>query len=47
VRDFEPEEGHTDMLGREDHLLTSYPIENLPEGVLKIERVRQFLLPDG
>jgi len=45
--DFEPEEGHMDMLGREDHLLTSYPIENLPEGVLKIERVRQFLLPDG
>lgn len=45
--DFEPEEGHTDMLGREDHLLTSYPVENLPVGVLKMERVRQFLLPDG
>lgn len=45
--DFEPEEGNVDMLGREDHLLTSYPVEDLPEGVLKIERVKKFLLPDG
>lgn len=45
--DFVPEEGKTDMLGREDHLLTSYPIEDLPQEVLKLERVSKYLLPDG
>jgi len=45
--EFEPEEGNTDMLGREDHLLTSYPIEDLPEEAVKLERVRKYLLPDG
>jgi len=28
--DFVPQEGATDMLGREDHLLTRYPLEDLP-----------------
>lgn len=45
--DFEPEEGNTDMLGREDHLLTSYPVEDLPEEVLKLKEVKKYLLPDG
>ena len=45
--DFVPEEGKTDMLGREDHLLTSYPVEDLPEGAVKLERVRRYLFPDG
>jgi beta-1,4-mannosyl-glycoprotein beta-1,4-N-acetylglucosaminyltransferase len=45
--EFEPEEGHTDMLGREDHLLTSYPVEDLPEEAVKLERVKAYLLPDG
>jgi hypothetical protein len=35
------------MLGRQDHVLTSFPLENLPPETVKIERVRQFLLPDG
>ena len=45
--DFEPEEGKTDMLGREDHLLTSYPVENLMPEAVKLERVKAYLLPDG
>jgi beta-1,4-mannosyl-glycoprotein beta-1,4-N-acetylglucosaminyltransferase len=45
--DFVPEEGNTDMLGRQDHLITSYPIEDLPEGAVKLERVKKYLLPDG
>lgn len=44
---FVPEEGNTDMLGREDHLITSYPLDKLPPHALKIERVRNYLLPDG
>jgi len=45
--DFEPEEGNTDMLGRQDHLITTYPIEDLPEEAVKLERVKKYLLPDG
>ena len=45
--EFKPEEGNTDMLGRQDHLLTSYPVDKLPEGALRIDRVRKYLLPDG
>jgi len=44
---FEPKEGNTDMLGRQDHLLTSYPCELLPPELFKIERVREYLLPNG
>lgn len=44
--DFEPEEGNTDMLGRQDHLLTSYPTRKLPPAALNIDRVRNYLLPD-
>ena len=35
--DFVPKEGNTDMLGREDHLITSYPVSKLPEAALRIE----------
>jgi len=45
--EFDPEVGKTDMLGRQDHLITSYPVDKLPEAALRIERVRQYLLPDG
>ena len=45
--EFEAEEGKTDMLGRHDHLITSYPVDKLPEAALRIERVRRYLLPDG
>ena len=44
---FVPQEGSTDMLGRKDHLLTRYPIEDLPEEAVKLDRVKSYLLPDG
>jgi beta-1,4-mannosyl-glycoprotein beta-1,4-N-acetylglucosaminyltransferase len=44
---FVPQEGATDMLGRKDHLLTRYPIEDLPEEAVKLDRVKRYLLPDG
>jgi hypothetical protein len=44
---FNPQEGITDMLGRKDHILTSYPIEDLPPEAVKLERVKKYLLPDG
>ena len=45
--DFVPQEGSTDMLGRQDHLLTRYPLEDLPAEAVKLDRVKRFLLPDG
>lgn len=45
--EFEPNEGSTDMLGREDHLITYYSIGDLPEEAVKLERVKKYLLPDG
>ena len=45
--EFDPEVGNTDMLGRQDHLITSYPVDKLPEAALRIERVKNYLLPDG
>jgi len=45
--EFEPNEGNTDMLGRQDHLITTYPIEDLPKEAVKLERVKKYLLPDG
>lgn len=44
---FKPTVGSTDMLGREDHLLTGYKTEDLPEEAVKLERVKKYLLPDG
>ena len=40
--EFVPEEGKTDMLGRQDHLITSYPVDKLPEAALRIERVKNY-----
>lgn len=45
--DFKPDEGNTDMLGREDHLITYYPVGDLPQEAVKLERVKAYLLPDG
>ncbi len=45
--EFEPIEGTTDMLGRRDHLLTSFSIEDLPPEAVKLERVKSYLLPYG
>jgi hypothetical protein len=44
---FEPKLGSIDMLGRQDHIIAEYPIEDLPQEVFKIERVKKYLLPDG
>lgn len=44
--DFVPTDGNTDMLGRQDHLLTPYPVEDLPHEAVKLERVKKYLLPD-
>lgn len=43
---FEAIPGSVDMLGREDHLITEYPLEKLPAGVTELDRVKQFLLSD-
>jgi hypothetical protein len=44
--EYEPKEGATDPLGRRDHVLKPYPPELLPPELFKLERVRQYLLPD-
>ena len=41
-----PEAGGCDPLGRQDHILIPYPIELLPPELFKLERVREFLLPN-
>jgi beta-1,4-mannosyl-glycoprotein beta-1,4-N-acetylglucosaminyltransferase len=38
--------GSTDPLGRCDHILEQYPHELLPPELFKLERVRQYLLPN-
>jgi len=44
---FEAVAGSIDMLGREDHMLTAFPMEDLPLEAVTLERVRQYLLPNG
>jgi hypothetical protein len=39
--------GGTDPLGRKDHLLTAYPHDLLPPELFKLERVKEYLLPDS
>lgn len=39
--------GSTDPLGRKDHILVDYPHELLPPELFKIDRVKNYLLPDG
>ena len=39
--------GATDPLGRTDHILVDYPHELLPPELFRIDRVRDFLLPDA
>jgi hypothetical protein len=38
-------ENNIDCLGREDHILKKYPIENLPLKIFELDRVRNFLFP--
>lgn len=39
--------GSTDPLGRTDHILQEYPHELLPPELFKLDRVRNYLLPNG
>lgn len=43
--EFDAAPGGTDMLGREDHIIEKYPLDQLPEGVFTLPRVNSFLLP--
>lgn len=45
--DYKAVAGGTDPLGRCDHVLEPYPHELLPEEVFKLERVKEYLLPDN
>lgn len=40
-----PGENSTDPLGRKNHILKKYPIENLPKIILETEQIKNFLLP--
>jgi hypothetical protein len=42
---FIPCVGGTDPLGRKDHLLKEYPLEELPKLIFELENVKNFLLP--
>lgn len=44
---YKAEAGSTDPLGRTDHILVDYPHELLPPELFKIDRVKNYLLPDG
>lgn len=39
--------GNTDPLGRKDHLLSPYSHDLLPPELFKLERVKEYLLPDS
>jgi hypothetical protein len=39
--------GGNDPLGRKDHVLEPYSHELLPAELFKIERVKNYLLPNG
>ena len=45
LKNYTAEENLTDPLGRKDHILKKYPIENLPKKIFELERVKNFLLP--
>jgi beta-1,4-mannosyl-glycoprotein beta-1,4-N-acetylglucosaminyltransferase len=41
-----PKVGASDPYGRKDHILKPYPLENLPQKIFELERVKKFLLKD-
>jgi hypothetical protein len=43
---YKAEVGSNDPYGRKDHILKPYPIENLPQKIFQLERVKKFLLKD-
>jgi hypothetical protein len=42
---YNPEEGSTDPLGRQDHILKKYSIGLLPDKIFELDHIKQFLLP--
>jgi len=46
LENYKAQAGSTDPLGRSDHILEPYPHELLPSELFKLDRVRQYLLPD-
>lgn len=44
IKEFKPEIGSVDMLGRNDHLLSPYPIAELPKEMLQDEQLSKYYL---
>jgi beta-1,4-mannosyl-glycoprotein beta-1,4-N-acetylglucosaminyltransferase len=44
---WKPAEGQPDPLGRHNHILKPYPVEELPQVIFDLPRVKKFLLPDN
>jgi hypothetical protein len=42
---YKPAINSTDCLGRTDHMMSEYPIKNLPKKIFELENVKNFLLP--
>jgi len=47
IEQYQPEAGGTDPLGRKDHVLVPYSHDLLPPELFKMDRVREYLLPNG
>ena len=45
IKTYTPGEGSTDPLGRVDHSLTKYSMNDLPELVFKLESVKNYMFP--
>jgi beta-1,4-mannosyl-glycoprotein beta-1,4-N-acetylglucosaminyltransferase len=43
---FKATPGNVDMLGRQDHLITTYPLDSLPKKLFELDRVKNYLLPN-
>lgn len=43
---YKPVAGGSDPLGRDQHWLKEYPMDELPQIIFQLENVRKFLLPD-
>jgi len=42
-KDYVPKENSTDFLGRKNHILNKYPVENLPKEIFDIPNAKKFL----
>lgn len=45
-QNFNPKEGSTDPLGRQDHILKKYPLSSLPKIILEEKYFKDFFLPE-